>query len=73
MEDTHRRPWFSVITGGESLVSHAGGVLLMETARRSGLARERRPPPQSRRSPLPTAMPHPKQHQQHAPEISSRS
>jgi hypothetical protein len=32
------RPWLSVITGGESLVSHAGGVLLVETARRSGLA-----------------------------------
>jgi hypothetical protein len=27
-----------VIAGGESLVSHAGGVLLTETARRSGLA-----------------------------------
>ena len=34
------RPWLSVIAGGESLVSHAGGVLLVETARRSGLARE---------------------------------
>ena len=33
------RPWLSVIAGGESLVSHAGGVLLVETARRSGLAR----------------------------------
>src|SRR3954471_21410462 len=32
------RPWLSVIAGGESLVSHAGGVLLTETARRSGLA-----------------------------------
>ena len=31
------RPWLSVIVGGESLVSHAGGVLLVETARRSGL------------------------------------
>jgi Transposase DDE domain group 1 len=28
----------SVIAGGESLMSHAGGVLLVETARRSGLA-----------------------------------
>jgi hypothetical protein len=28
----------SVIAGGESLVSHAGGVLLTETARRSGLS-----------------------------------
>jgi hypothetical protein len=32
------RPWLSVIAGGESLVSHAGGLLLVETARRSGLA-----------------------------------
>ncbi len=40
MKDKQRRPWLSVITGGESLVSHAGGTLLMETARRSGLARE---------------------------------
>jgi hypothetical protein len=32
------RPWLSVIVGGESLVSHAGGVLLVETARRSGLS-----------------------------------
>ncbi len=30
--------WFSMIAGGESLVSHAGGVLLVETARRSGLS-----------------------------------
>src|SRR6187455_3003260 len=34
------RPWLSVIIGGESLVSLAGGVLLVETARRSGLARQ---------------------------------
>jgi hypothetical protein len=34
------RPWLSVIAGGESLVSHAGGVLLIETARRSGLSRD---------------------------------
>lgn len=40
MKDKGRRPWLSVITGGESLVSHAGGVLLVETARRSGLAKE---------------------------------
>jgi hypothetical protein len=33
------RPWLSVIVGGESLVSHAGATLLVETARRSGLAR----------------------------------
>jgi len=32
------RPWLSVIAGGEPLVSHAGGVLLTETARRSGLS-----------------------------------
>jgi hypothetical protein len=32
------RPWLSVIAGGESLVSHAGGLLLVESARRSGLA-----------------------------------
>ncbi len=34
------RPWLSVIAGGESLVLHAGGVLLVETARRSGVAGE---------------------------------
>ena len=38
MKDKDLRPWLSVIAGGESLVSHAGGVLLVETARRSGLA-----------------------------------
>lgn len=38
MKHRDLRPWLSVITGGESLVSHAGGVLLVETARRSGLA-----------------------------------
>lgn len=40
MKDKGCRPWLSVITGGESLVLHAGGVLLVETARRSGLAKE---------------------------------
>ena len=40
MKDKHLRPWLSVITGGESLVSHSGGTLLVETARRSGLAKE---------------------------------
>jgi hypothetical protein len=30
----------SVIAGGESLVSHAGGVVLVETVRRSGLSRQ---------------------------------
>nr|MDQ3825000.1 transposase [Actinomycetota bacterium] len=34
------RPWLSVVAGGESLVSHGGGVLLVETARRSGLVKE---------------------------------
>jgi hypothetical protein len=34
------RSWLSVIVGGESLVSHAGATLLVETARRSGLARQ---------------------------------
>lgn len=37
MKHKDLRPWLSVIAGGESLVSHAGGVLLTETARRSGL------------------------------------
>ena len=40
MKDKDLRPWLSVIAGGESLVSHAGGVLLVEAARRSGLAKE---------------------------------
>ncbi len=40
MKNKHLRPWLPVIAGGESLVSHAGGTLLVETARRSGLARE---------------------------------
>ena len=40
MKDKHRRPWLSVIAGGESLVSHAGGTLLVEAARRSGLAKQ---------------------------------
>ena len=38
MKHKDLRPWLSVIAGGESLVSHAGGVLLVETARRCGLA-----------------------------------
>ena len=38
MKHKDLRPWLSVIAGGESLVSHAGGVLLTETARCSGLA-----------------------------------
>jgi hypothetical protein len=40
VKDKHRRPWLSVLTGGESLVSHAGGALLVEVARRSGLAKQ---------------------------------
>ena len=40
MKHKDLRPWLSVIAGGESLVSHAGATLLVETARRSGLARE---------------------------------
>jgi len=40
VKDKQRRPWLSVITGGEPLVSHAGGSLLVQTARRSGVARE---------------------------------
>jgi hypothetical protein len=40
VKDTGLRPWLSVIVGGASLVSHAGAMLLVETARRSGLARE---------------------------------
>ena len=40
MKDEGLRPWLAVIAGGASLVSHAGATLLVETARRSGLARE---------------------------------
>ena len=40
MKDRHLRPWLSVVAGGESLVSHAGGTLLVEAARRSGLAKQ---------------------------------
>jgi len=40
VKDKGLRPWLSVIAGGESLVSHAGATLLVETARRSGLSRE---------------------------------
>ena len=40
MKDTGLRPWLPVIAGGASLVSHAGATLLVETARRSGLAKE---------------------------------
>src|ERR687893_324694 len=40
VKDKRGRPWLSVIVGSESLVSHAGGTLLVETARRSGLAKK---------------------------------
>jgi hypothetical protein len=40
VEDKRRRPWLSVIAGGESPVSHAGATLVVETARRRGLATE---------------------------------
>ena len=40
MKDRHLRPWLCVVAGGESLVSHAGGALLVEAARRSGLAKQ---------------------------------
>ena len=40
MKDKGLRPWLSVILGGASLVSHAGAMLLVETGRRSGLAKE---------------------------------
>ena len=40
MKDKGLRPWLPVIAGGASLVSRAGATLLVETARRSGLAKE---------------------------------
>jgi hypothetical protein len=40
MKDKGLRPWLSVVVGGASLVSHAGGALLVEMARRAGLAQE---------------------------------
>jgi hypothetical protein len=40
VKDKQRRPWLSVITFGESLVSHAGGSLLVATARVTGLSSE---------------------------------
>ena len=38
MKHKDLRPWLSVIAGGESLVSHAGGVLLVETELPNGAA-----------------------------------
>jgi hypothetical protein len=40
VNDKHLRFWLSVIVGGESLVSHGGGALLVDGARRSGLAKQ---------------------------------
>jgi Transposase DDE domain group 1 len=40
VKDKHCRPWLSVIIGGESLVSHAGGSLLVGTAGVAGLSGE---------------------------------
>jgi Transposase DDE domain group 1 len=40
VKDKHRRPWLSVMVGSESLVSQAGGSLLVATARATGLSRE---------------------------------
>jgi hypothetical protein len=40
VKDKYCRPWLSVIIGGESLVSHAGGSLLVGTAGVAGLSGE---------------------------------
>jgi len=58
VKDKHLRPWLSVIAGGESLVSHAGGALLVQTARRSGLAQELSARLGPWRRPLATRLPH---------------
>lgn len=39
MKRSQWRPWLSVIAGGESLISSAGGILLAQTARVCGLER----------------------------------
>ncbi len=39
MKRTQWRPWLSVVTGSESLISSAGGVLVVQTARVCGLER----------------------------------
>jgi hypothetical protein len=39
LKRTQWRPWLSVIVGGESLISSAGGVLLAQTGRVCGLER----------------------------------
>lgn len=39
MKRTQWRPWLPVVAGGESLISTAGGVLLIQTARVCGLQR----------------------------------
>jgi hypothetical protein len=46
------RPWLSVIAGGESLISSAGGVLLAQTARACGVERGLSEALSSWRSPL---------------------
>jgi hypothetical protein len=38
MQDTARRPKFTVSADGKGIVSHAGGLLVIETARVTGLA-----------------------------------
>jgi hypothetical protein len=40
VKDKHRCPWLVVVLGGESLVSHAGGSLLVAMADAAGLSRE---------------------------------
>lgn len=39
MKRTQWRPWLPVVAGSESVISHAGGVLLAQTARTCGLDR----------------------------------
>ena len=39
MKLTQWRPWLPIVAGGESMISHAGGVLLAQTARVCGLDR----------------------------------
>lgn len=39
MKRTQWRPWLPVVASGESMISHAGGVLLAQTARVCGLDR----------------------------------
>lgn len=39
MKRTQWRPWLPIVASGESLISHAGGVLLAQTSRTCGLDR----------------------------------